>query len=101
MAGLLRAYRVLQTPPLQQAQLAGWLGITQGQLSRIERAITPAHDLAKLDRWSRLLHIPEHLLWFELSSDQPQINPPPLRRQLSWTNLTRTRTTTCADENSF
>jgi hypothetical protein len=42
---LLRAYRVLQKPPLQQARLAEWLGITQGQLSRIERAITPAHDL--------------------------------------------------------
>ncbi|HET9256791.1 MAG TPA: helix-turn-helix transcriptional regulator, partial [Pseudonocardiaceae bacterium] len=73
---LLRAYRVLQDPPLQQAQLAGWLGITQSQLSRIERAITPVHDLAKLDRWSRLLHVPAHLLWFELSSDHPATPSP-------------------------
>jgi transcriptional regulator with XRE-family HTH domain/tetratricopeptide (TPR) repeat protein len=66
---LLRAYRGVQTPPLQQTQLAEWLGITQGQLSRLERAAVPVHDLAKLDRWARVLHIPEHLLWFELSPE--------------------------------
>ena len=49
---LLRAYRLIQTPPVQQTQLAGWLGITQGQLSRLERSPTPIVDLAKLDRWS-------------------------------------------------
>jgi transcriptional regulator with XRE-family HTH domain len=66
---LLRAYRGVQTPPVQQTQLAGWLGITQGQLSRVERAVAPVHDLAKLDRWARVLRIPEHLLWFELSPE--------------------------------
>jgi transcriptional regulator with XRE-family HTH domain len=66
---LLRAYRLVQTPPIQQTRLAGWLGITQGQLSRIERAVTPVHDLAKLDQWARVLHIPAHLLWFAMSSD--------------------------------
>lgn len=65
----LRAYRVVQTPLVQQTQLAGWLGITQGQLSRIERAVAPVRDLVKLDQWARVLHVPAHLLWFEVSSD--------------------------------
>ena len=76
---LLRAYRLVQTPPVQQTQLAGWLGITQGQLSRLERALTPVRDLVKLDHWSRVLHIPTHLLWFELSPDPSETPtaPPP------------------------
>ena len=76
---LLRAYRLIQTPPVQQTQLAGWLGITQGQLSRLERAATPMRDLAKLDYWSRGLHIPAYLLWFELSPDPSETPaaPPP------------------------
>ena len=76
---LLRAYRLIQTPPVQQTQLAGWLGITQGQLSRLERSPTPIVDLAKLDRWSQGLHIPTHLLWFELSPDPSETptTPPP------------------------
>ncbi|MGH3833102.1 MAG: hypothetical protein ACRDRS_22160 [Pseudonocardiaceae bacterium] len=45
------------------------MGITQGQLSRIERALTPVRDLTKLDQWARVLHITGHLLWFEVSSD--------------------------------
>ncbi|MBV9030573.1 MAG: helix-turn-helix domain-containing protein, partial [Pseudonocardiales bacterium] len=68
---LLRAYRLGQEPPVQQTHLAGWLGITQGQLSRIERALTPVRDLAKLAQWARVLHIPGHLLWFEVSPDHP------------------------------
>lgn len=80
----LRAYRVVQTPPVQQTQLAGWLGITQGQLSRIERAVAPVRDLVKLDQWARVLHIPAHLLWFDVSPD-PSDTPaaPPLRATLA------------------
>lgn len=76
---LLRAYRLAQTPPVQQTQLAGWLGITQGQLSRLERAITPVRDLTKLDHWARELHIPAHMLWFELFPDPSETPtaPPP------------------------
>ncbi|MBV9141402.1 MAG: helix-turn-helix transcriptional regulator [Pseudonocardiales bacterium] len=66
---LIRAYRLVQTPRVQQTYLARWLGITQGQLSRLERAATPVRDLTKLDRWARVLHIPAHLLWFDLSPD--------------------------------
>jgi len=81
---LLRAYRVVQTPPVQQTQLAGWLGITQGQLRRIERAVAPVRDLVKLDQWARMLHIPAHLLWFDVSPN-PSETPaaPPLGATLA------------------
>ncbi|MGB6165453.1 MAG: helix-turn-helix transcriptional regulator, partial [Pseudonocardiaceae bacterium] len=73
-------YRLAQTPPVQQTQLARWLGISQGQLSRLERAGTPVRDLTKLDHWARVLHIPAHLLWFELSPDPSEtFAAPPLR----------------------
>ncbi len=77
---LLRAYRLAQTPPVQQTQLARWLGISQGQLSRLERAVPPVRDLTKLDRWARALHTPAQLLWFELSPDSSEtLAAPPLR----------------------
>lgn len=53
------------TTTLSQETLAGWLGITQTRLSRIEsgEAVT---DLTKLIRWAEALGIPEDLLWFKL-----------------------------------
>lgn len=60
----LRTYRTIQCPQIKQTQLAHWLGITQGQLSRIERSVTPVRDLRKLDAWARVLHIPPDRLWF-------------------------------------
>jgi hypothetical protein len=76
----LRAYRTTQSPQIKQVQLAHWLGITQGQLSRIERSTTPICDLHKLETWARALHVPAHLLWFDVSSD-PSDTPtsPPIR----------------------
>jgi transcriptional regulator with XRE-family HTH domain len=63
----LRTYRTAQSPQVKQTQLAHWLGITQGQLSRIERSTTPLHDLHKLDTWARALHVPDDRLWFSPS----------------------------------
>jgi transcriptional regulator with XRE-family HTH domain len=63
----LRAYRTSQSPQVKQAQLARWLGITQGQLSRIERSSTPMSDLHKMDNWARALHVPPDRLWFSPS----------------------------------
>jgi transcriptional regulator with XRE-family HTH domain len=63
----LRAYRTTQSPQVKQTQLAYWLGVTQSQLSRIERSATPIHDLHKLDTWARALHIPADRLWFSPS----------------------------------
>lgn len=52
--------------PLRQAIVAGWMGITQAQLSRIENG--PAvQDLQKLRQWASLLGIPGELLWFKAS----------------------------------
>ncbi|MFI7059848.1 hypothetical protein ACIBL3_02595 [Kribbella sp. NPDC050124] len=68
---LLLAYRKLQRPEPTQANVGAWLGLTQGQVSRIERSATGVHDLDKLDRWAKALHIPQRLLWFNLSEQAP------------------------------
>ncbi len=65
----LRVYRMIQSPHVKQVDVARWLGITQGQLSKIERSSTPVCDLAKLERWARALHVPSDLLWFSQSPD--------------------------------
>jgi hypothetical protein len=44
------------------------LASPQGQLSRIERATAPIHDLHKIDTWARALHVPPDRLWFSPSS---------------------------------
>jgi transcriptional regulator with XRE-family HTH domain len=64
----LRTYRTSQSPHIKQTQLARWLGITQGQLSRIERSATPIGDLAKLHSWAQRLRIPPDQLWFSPSA---------------------------------
>jgi transcriptional regulator with XRE-family HTH domain len=63
----LRTYRTVQQPQVKQTQLAHWLGITQGQLSRIERSSIPVGDLHKPDTWARVLHVPPDRLWFNPS----------------------------------
>jgi 8-oxo-dGTP pyrophosphatase MutT (NUDIX family)/transcriptional regulator with XRE-family HTH domain len=61
---------------LSQERVAGWLGITQAQLSRIEHG--PAvKDLDRLIYWARLLKIPGHLLWFDLPETQRQVASAP------------------------
>jgi transcriptional regulator with XRE-family HTH domain len=50
---------------LSQELVAGWAGLTQAQLSRIEGG--PAvQDLDRLTRWAQLLSIPQSCLWFDL-----------------------------------
>jgi transcriptional regulator with XRE-family HTH domain/peptidyl-tRNA hydrolase len=51
--------------PISQDTVAGWLGITQAQVSRIETG-PPIVDLDRLTRWALLLRIPEGYLWFSL-----------------------------------
>jgi hypothetical protein len=50
---------------LRQEIVAGWVGITQAQLSRIENGQV-IKDIDKLIQWARTLDIPAHLLWFKL-----------------------------------
>jgi transcriptional regulator with XRE-family HTH domain len=66
---LLKAYRCAHAPVLKQGTVATWLGLTQGQISRIERSNKPVRDLAKLAAWAILLHVPENQLWFSFDSD--------------------------------
>lgn len=67
MGRVIAAYRdhPLHGRPLAQEIVAGWAGITQAQLSRIESG-PPVRDLDKLTEWARALHIPASLLWFKL-----------------------------------
>jgi transcriptional regulator with XRE-family HTH domain len=58
--------------PLAQELVAGWVGITQAQLSRIENG-SPIKDLDKLIQWARILRIPAHLLWFKLPEEQGRL----------------------------
>lgn len=60
--------------PFPQQQVAEWLGITQGHLSRIEHG-TPVLHLDALTRYAQILHIPQHRLWFTLPDDAPQPGP--------------------------
>lgn len=64
---VLNAYRYEHRPILTQAKVGRWLGLTQGQVSRLERTAQPTHDLNKLDQWARALRIPQRYLWFQLS----------------------------------
>ena len=63
---VLNAYRYEHRPVLTQAKVGRWLGLTQGQVSRLERTAQPSHDLLKLEQWARALHIPQRYLWFQL-----------------------------------
>src|SRR5262249_15394756 len=63
----LAAYRAAHKPPLTQATIGRWLGMTQAQVSRLERAEISPSDLRKRRRWATILSIPDDLLWFTQS----------------------------------
>ncbi|WP_280475913.1 helix-turn-helix domain-containing protein [Nocardia asiatica] len=67
MGRVIAAYRThpYHGRTLPQELLASWLGLTQAQLSRIEKGPPPDH-LSKLTRWAQALAIPADLLWFKL-----------------------------------
>lgn len=64
---IVHAYRHAHDPALTQSQVALWLGVTQAQVSRLERAARGPQDLDKLQRWAELLHVPAQLLWFTVT----------------------------------
>jgi tetratricopeptide (TPR) repeat protein len=73
---VIRAYRhhPFHGPrPLSQEVVAGWLNMTQTQLSRIEGG-PPVNDLGKLTAWARVLGIPAGLLWFRLPEQYGQLS---------------------------
>jgi hypothetical protein len=67
IGGVIAAYRnhPSRGRPLSQELVAGWVDITQAQLSRIENG-PPIKNLDKLIFWAQTLRIPAHLLWFKL-----------------------------------
>jgi transcriptional regulator with XRE-family HTH domain len=68
MGRIIRAWRTHPyhgRRPINQDQVASWVGITQAQLSRIENGPPPVH-LDRLIQWARVLRIPEERLWFAL-----------------------------------
>ncbi|MFB7718200.1 XRE family transcriptional regulator [Nocardia sp. NPDC056100] len=67
MGRVIFAYRIhpFHCRPLPQELVATWLGLTQAQLSRIEKGPAP-EQLSKLIRWAEILEIPPSLLWFKL-----------------------------------
>ncbi len=71
MGRLIRAYRYHPfhgRRALPQGVVARWLGVTQGQLSRIEHGAPTVH-LDRLIYWARVLRIPSSRLWFSLPED--------------------------------
>lgn len=73
---ILYAYRHEHRPVLTQARVGRWLGLTQGQVSRMERNAEPTHDMKKLTQWVQLLRIPEHHLWFRLPAPGQTMTKP-------------------------
>ncbi|MEV4479088.1 helix-turn-helix domain-containing protein [Micromonospora coxensis] len=61
---------------LPQTVVAGWLGITQAQLSRVENG-PPVVHLDRLTHWAKLLGIPGSHLWFALPGAPPVASPQP------------------------
>ncbi|GAA4264117.1 hypothetical protein GCM10022255_114800 [Dactylosporangium darangshiense] len=65
MGHLIAAYR--RHPhhgiPISQEIVGSWVGVTQGQISRMENG-QPEQNLDRLVHWARLLAIPADLLWF-------------------------------------
>jgi transcriptional regulator with XRE-family HTH domain len=76
MGKVLYAYRThsYHGRVLSQEQVAGWLGLTQAQLSRIENG-GPPEELTKLIRYAQMLGIPGRLLWFSLPNQRPGGSP--------------------------
>jgi transcriptional regulator with XRE-family HTH domain len=74
MGHVCRAYRshplhaALHGPHgIPQTSVAGWLGMTQAQVSRIENG-PPIRNLDALVHWAVTLRIPETHLWFDMPS---------------------------------
>jgi len=74
---LMCSYRLAQEPPVTQTQLGHWLGLTQGQVSRVERGAVPVQDLGRLERWARALRIPPDKLWFQLDPNAADVSAEP------------------------
>jgi hypothetical protein len=75
-----RAYRnhprhlLLLGKALNQELLGRWLGLNQAQVSKFETG-KPEQNFETLQHFARILHLPQHLLWFDLPGHS-RLNPP-------------------------
>ncbi|MFC5111994.1 hypothetical protein [Kibdelosporangium philippinense] len=53
---------------LKQELLGRWLGLTQAQVSKLENG-KPEQNLEALRNYAGILHLPEHLLWFDFPEE--------------------------------
>jgi transcriptional regulator with XRE-family HTH domain len=67
MGRVIHAFRThpYHARPIPQEVVADWMGLSQTQLSRIEKG-APIKDLDRLTQWAYTLRIPADLLWFKL-----------------------------------
>lgn len=54
--------------------MAGWLRLSQAQLSRVESG-APVQDLTRLIAWARLLGMPPARLWFQMPENREMTAP--------------------------
>jgi DNA-binding XRE family transcriptional regulator len=59
---------------LNQELLGRWLGLTQAQVSKLENG-RPEQNLETLRNYARILHLPLHLLWFDLPGQSRLTTP--------------------------
>jgi hypothetical protein len=59
---------------LNQELFGRWLGLTQGAVSKIENG-QPEQNFKTLQYYATVLHLPQHLLWFDLPG-QSRLSPP-------------------------
>jgi transcriptional regulator with XRE-family HTH domain len=59
---------------LNQELLGRWLGLTQAQISKLENG-KPEQNLDTLRNYAKALHLPQHMLWFDLPGQSRLIRP--------------------------
>lgn len=59
---------------LNQEVFGRWLGLNQGQVSRLEHG-KAEQDIEVLQNYAEILHLPQHMLWFDLPG-QSRLDPP-------------------------
>jgi len=64
----------LHGKPLNQELLGRWLGLNQAQVSKLENGKTE-QNLETLRSYAKILHLPQHLLWFDISRRNTRLNP--------------------------
>ncbi len=65
-------YLRLQSRALGQDVLGGWLGLNQSQVSKLETG-KPELNLDILYSYAETLHLPQHLLWFDLPGSSRKV----------------------------